>query len=51
MVPPEAAEIFCVAVAIVPATMTGIEALLVESTALVAVIDTIKGVGTALGAS
>ena len=50
MVPPEAAEIACVADATVPATITGDEAVLVGSATLVAVIVTVKGVGTLPGA-
>ncbi len=50
MVPPEAALIACDAVAIVPATMIGMEPVFVASATLVAVIVVVNGVGTIDGA-
>ena len=51
IVPPVAAEMFWDVLAIVPATIMGIDADLLPSAALVAVMLTVKGVGKVVGAS
>ncbi len=50
MVPPEAAEIDCVTLAMVPAITTGTEADFELSATLVAAIFTVNGVGKLAGA-